>query len=332
MRSWGLALLLVACHSENAVYERTKTDTWTQAPTNKVDILWIIDDSHSMAEEQTAVANAFSSFSAKIDETGADWHMAVISTSFEMDDPNRGRFLGDPPVLDASVADYPARFQQRVQVGAGGSDFERAFEATDYALSAVMTNTWNQNFLRRDAYLLLVYLSDENDCSDEGGLPAGAKGEDCYAQDAPLVPVSEYVTRFRDLKDDPSYILVGAIVGPRREGGAGCAEAVPGFRYFDLVDAMGGTLGDICLADYSPVLSVLGEHASGIRDSFELSEHPKDGTLEITVNAGEGDYVVPEGEVDGWTYDDTTMYVTFHGTAIPPRSAQIAAKYTVRPG
>jgi hypothetical protein len=328
----GLATFAVGCSSENQVFERTVFDEWTQAPTNEVDILWVVDDSQSMAEEQTAVANAFGSFIAQIDGTGADWHMAAISTSFDAGDPMRGRFLGEPAVLTPAVPEYTALFQSRVQVGASGSDFERSFEATDYALSGVMTNTYNKGFLRRDAYLMLVYLSDENDCSDEGGLGPDAKGEDCYGADAALVPVSEYVARFRKLKDDPSYVLVGAIVGPRRDSSDGCEQAVPGHRYFELADAMGGNLGNICEADYSPVLEVLGQHASGIRETFELTARPKLDTLKVEIDAGEGEIEVLEGETDGWTYDEATNYLTFHGAAIPPRSARIAATYTAVPG
>ena len=82
----------------------------------------------------------------------------------------------------------------------------------------------NYGFLRDDAYLVIVFVSDEDDCSAQTEI-----GEDYYDQcgllnilkkqpgdsdkGGPLVKVSTYVNRFKSLKSDPSRVIVAAIAG-----------------------------------------------------------------------------------------------------------------------
>jgi hypothetical protein len=89
-----------------------------------------------------------------------------------------------------------------------------------------------KSFLREDAYLLIIYVSDEEDCSTEKDIPSGNTG-DCpclYSSDkaselssgekpmAVLYPVDTFVNRLKSLKKDPSMVMVAAIAG----------DAIPG--------------------------------------------------------------------------------------------------------
>ncbi|MDP6943848.1 MAG: hypothetical protein QF464_06820, partial [Myxococcota bacterium] len=79
----------------------------------------------------------------------------------------------------------------------------------------------NYGFLRDDAYLVIVFVSDEEDCSAESPI-----GEDYHDQcgvldlvdkgtekGGPLVEVSHYVNLYKSLKSDPTRVLVAAITG-----------------------------------------------------------------------------------------------------------------------
>lgn len=76
-------------------------------------------------------------------------------------------------------------------------------------------------FLRPDAYLVIVFVSDEEDCSaDDNANPP--IGEDDYEtcglmkttdEGGPLTPVAHFVNRFKALKRDPSKVIVAAIAG-----------------------------------------------------------------------------------------------------------------------
>ncbi len=317
--------VIMGCSSDNNLFEQTRTDTWAQADNNEVDILWVIDDSASMAEEQDTLTAGFESFASQLEASGTDFQIGVITTSFDYDEPDRGVLLGDPPVLTADD-DYEAAFAQRATVGIEGSDKEKGLEAATFALHPVMTLDGgpNQGFVRPDAQLLIVFVSDEEDCSDNGAL----EGQDpaaCYLQFDELPPISRYIQDLRDLKDQIEQVQIGAIVGT---SGSVCDDVVPGDRYVAAAALTGGLIGDICQADWSAMLGDLGLNASGIRTQFQLSAAAKPETLKVFVD----DVEIPEDPQRGWTYDEDTWFVRFNKDAIPPRGSTVSARYTIQPG
>ncbi|MEZ4237619.1 MAG: hypothetical protein R3F59_16025 [Myxococcota bacterium] len=321
-----LATLTVGgCKSDRDLFEQTNTDGWAQAPTDQVDILFVVDDSTSMIDEQETLASGFASFASQLESSGTDFHLGVITTSFRYDDPDRGRLLGDPPILTASD-DYEAAFTERAIVGLGGSDKEKGLEAAAFAVHPSMTlpGAPNEGFVRRDAALLVVAVSDEDDCSDAGALE-GQSPTACYEQDSALTPVVELVSSLQALKDDPALVTVGAIVAPK---GPTCPDAYFGSRYIAAALLTGGKSGDICQTDWSGMLEEFGVTATGIRTAFQTTEAAKPETIVVHVD----DVEVAQDEVDGWTYDTSTWFLEFHGAGIPPRGSLVTATYTVQPG
>ena len=304
--------------------ERAGSDTWFQEPTNQVDILWVIDDSISMAEEQEQIANGFEDFINAIQETNTDFHLGVITTSFEYDDPARGKLLGDPAVITEND-DYINLFRDRVRVGTSGSDREKGLEAASYALSPAMTTGANEGFLRSEAYLLLIFVSDENDCSDRMALEDESV-QACYDQTEKLVPIDTFISEIENIKYGQDQVLVGSIIGPRAS--EGCDDATPGFRYEEFTLGFGGLVGNICDTEFSSVMVDLGLNATGVRSTFQLSEEPKEDTIEVFVD----EVLVEEDPANGWTFDSATLFLSFWGTSVPARGTTIVANYTVQPG
>ncbi|MBX2800324.1 MAG: hypothetical protein KTR31_21775 [Myxococcales bacterium] len=318
---------LTACKSEGNFFEQTGNDTWAQAPNNEVDILWVIDNSTSMVEEQESLADGFVSFASEMEDSGTDFHIGVISTAFENGDAAAGRLIGDPPYLTAADA-YQDAFVQRATVGVTEvvrADKEKGLAAAAFALNPVMTLDGGPNagFIRPSAQLLVVFVSDEDDCSDNGALDA-LPAEACYEQYDQLTPYSVYVQDLRQLKPDPTLVQVGAIVGTESSA---CDGVFNGRRYISSALLTGGIVGDICQADYSQILGDLGLTAVGLRASFQLSNAAKPETLKVWVDDAE----IDEGE-GGWTYDAASWVVTFAESAIPPRGSVISASYTIQPG
>jgi len=75
-------------------------------------------------------------------------------------------------------------------------------------------------FLRDDAYLVVVFISDEDDCSIADGrtIDYETSRETCALlpttdQGGPLVPVGHFVNRLKALKQDPGKVIVAAIAG-----------------------------------------------------------------------------------------------------------------------
>jgi hypothetical protein len=321
-----LAVGMVNCTSDSGIRDRTTVDAWSQAPNNEIDILWVVDDSCSMSEEQAALTQGFVSFVDEMEASGTNFHIGLITTSLDYSDPNRGQLVGDPPYLTVDD-DYVGAFQERVIVGTQGSDKEKGLEAVSYALSPLMTlpGSPNEGFLRDEASLLVVFVSDEEDCSDEGALE-GRLAEDCYLERQLLTNVQQIIRDYWDIKDgDRDRVQVGAIVG--LDNGA-CEDAYPGRRYMDAAALTGGLVGDICSGDWSTILADLGLTAVGIKTKFRTSYLAKVDTLTVEVDEEE----IPQDETNGWTYDESTWYISFHGDAIPERGQQIVARYTIQPG
>ena len=80
---WSVLLWTGCDQSDQQIYRQSQIDTFYQEPTNEIDILWVVDDSQSMADEQTKIAQRFDAFLTGIDDAGVDWHMGVISTDLD---------------------------------------------------------------------------------------------------------------------------------------------------------------------------------------------------------------------------------------------------------
>lgn len=319
----GLSAMFAGCATEGAVQYQTQTDTFAQAANNLVDILWVIDDSFSMSEEQETLKLGFDSFASRLDESGTDFQIGVITTSFDYTDPERGKLIGDPPFL-TNGDDYQAGFASRATVGVDGSDKEKGLDAALFALypTMVLPGGANEGFLREDGQLLVVIVSDEDDCSDNGALE-GKSATSCYTESDELTPVSELVQDFRGLKASDDLVQIGAIVARDK----GCPE-YPGSRYAEAAALTGGLYGDICQSDWSSMLQDLGLNATGIHTRFQLSRAAQPDTLEVYVD----ETPIVADEVDGYTYDVDSWFIEVHGSAIPPRGSSLSATYTVDPG
>lgn len=81
-----------------------------------------------------------------------------------------------------------------------------------------------KSFLRDDAYLVIIFVTDEEDCSvAEGRSIAETDYNRCGLlpttdDGGPLVPVAHYVNRFKALKRDPGKVVVAAIAGDSTRG------------------------------------------------------------------------------------------------------------------
>lgn len=316
-----------ACSDTASFADRHFEDAWQQSPSAQADILFVVDNSGSMVDEQSLLAVGFSSFVAEIENTGTDFHLGVVTTEFAHTDPKRGRLLGNPAVLTANDK-YEQLFKDRVHVGVEGSGKEQGLEAASYALSSVMTTGPNAGFLREDASLLVVVVSDEDDCSDGGRLGADDDGSKCYVWSDQLTPVGNYVTDLQAQKADPSRVKIAGIVGPDTTGSVCQDETMPGRRYEEAAAMTAGMTSSICEGDWSVFMDQLGLTASGIYTSFPLSHGAAPGTLEVFVD----DAPVPISDVDGYTYDATAHTITFHGLWLPDRGATVNADYIIEAG
>lgn len=151
----------------------------------KMDILFVIDDSGSMGEEQANLAENFPLFvdvlnSFKSDGgTPIDYHLGVTTTSVTKSWTTLfipGGQTGPSGALINNGCAVPGKWLTRddtnvsdtfscVAQAVGGANEEMPLEALRLAVSERIADGANTGFFREDALLAIVVLTDEDDCS-----------------------------------------------------------------------------------------------------------------------------------------------------------------------
>jgi len=323
----ALTLLAAAGCNEYELRDTEHLEVFHQDPSAAVDILFVVDDSPSMVQEHQKVIDAFDAFIGEVVESDTEYHLGVTTT--DMDDNGGGLLIGEPAYLtpETNGGDVAPVFMEKIHaVGTDGSGWERGLQAAKRALfdsPAGVGDTANAGFLRGDADLALIVVSDENDCSDEGNLPQQDQLE-CYEHDDLLVPVIDYIHAYRGLKgDDELAVTFSAIVGP--PGVQTCADTVPGRRYLTAAQELQGVTGDICDPDFHEAMREAGLASTGVRTAFELEAYPDATTLEVWID--QQPVAEDPEELDGWSYRLEDNAVHFWGDAVPPRGSTVKVHY-----
>ncbi len=316
-------VLLGGCkNSDQEIIRQSSIDSFWQEPTNEVDILWVVDNSQSMADEQAKIAVRFNEFLTSVNEADIDWHVGVIST--DLDTLDQAALLrGEPAVLTVDTPQYRELFRSRIQMGIDGSDMEKGIDAAYQALTEPLISSANAGFRREGATLMINYFSDENDCSDRGALWGSTDEEPCYDQSNKLVPVIDLIRDYRSLTQKGERLFVSAIVGPHISDG--CEGAKPGTRYKSMANAFGGLQADICEQDFGALMEDLGLQIAGMATSFILENYAVEDTIQVWVD----DEPVLRDAENGWTYDAEYHVIHFHGDGVPPRGTKIRVEYEV---
>jgi hypothetical protein len=272
------------------------SDTFTQneASAQKVDILWVIDNSGSMREEQQALADNFDTFIRDFITKEIDFKMAITTT-----DPrssHNGNVIGNPDNLTSeAAADDEAKFlndfSNNVQVGINGSGNERGLQTS----ASFMTKY--PSFVRDDALLVVVYLSDEEDQSGNTS--------------------DEYLTGFQSLKTDTDKFRAFSIVLLPTDTAQNQWETV-GSRYIELAEDSGGKASSI-KEDFHTVLSDIGGTIVDLLTSFQLTGVPANADITVEV-----DGVIVE---NGWRYDEVTRSIIFDNGTVPDAGSIVIVYY-----
>ena len=326
----AIPVFVTSCEDQVRIEARRVEDVFDQADENEVDVLWIIDNSGSMQQEQADVAANFGDFISEIQSIGIDFHVGVVTT--DMTDPEqRGRLQGSPRYLTVDTEDLEASFSNIVQVGTDGSRIERGLSAALAAVRPPLSTHDNHGFLRDEAALLIIVVSDENDCSDTGVIGPDEPNR-CVEEAELLVSVDTLVSDLRRVKDNPSKVILSAIVFTGEEGAVGCGGAAPGTRYVEAAHGLGGLVKGICDDNYSTIMAEMGLVASGVRHIFPLSRLAVEETIEVELREDPED-VTPEiilpstDGTSGWSYDLEANAVTLLGASQAPRGTQVLISY-----
>jgi hypothetical protein len=282
----------------------------------QVDVLWVIDTSSSMDTHQNLLADQMGLFVDAMNQTGLDYHLAV--TTMDMSSSGaKGKFVaaaGTPLVLTSQTPNLTSILQQRIRLGGSGSPVERGLEAMKAALSSPLASAtgYNSGFLRKDALLVVVFLSNEDDQS--ASMDYGAFLDEVRP---PLALTGErsWLAQFMGVTDGDSSCKTSAW------SQAGYSEV--GTKYIALANESGGTSEAICDADLKRALTNVKARILEVITEFHLDRTPDLSSLAVYINGA----LVPQDATNGWTYYASSNSIRFHGTAVPPVDSSIRIDY-----
>lgn len=294
----GLALPLLGCQ-DYQVARIPHGDTFEQGGAIRpVDVLWILDNSATMTEEQDALAAAFPAFAEVVGDGVVDMQMGITTTDVE---EQQGLLVGD--VLTVDTEDLVSAFATQADVGTLGAREEQPLEALQLATSEPALSEGNDALFRDGTDLAIIIVTDEDDQSE--------------------AEVSDYLDHLADFASDRAY-RVSVVGGPIP---AGCASktssAEPAERLAYAVDLTDGVFMSICEQDYTPVLTNLAFGAIGLSASFELSLLPDLESVKVEVD----DVVIHQRPEDGWQYDPADNAIVFDGLAVPRPGQEVFVEY-----
>jgi hypothetical protein len=258
----------------------------------KVDLLFIIDNSGSMADEQDNLSTSFAGFINGIQTQlvdADDYHVGVITTDAYTGNAAgctaMGNLVTKTAGVDSSNAtctpfvdgmrfmtqndDLITKFSCAAKPGTEGNGDEKPMDAVRAALSPAQNGVGacNEGFLRSDALLVLVFITDEEDDHENIiFVTGGSQGE-------PIDWFNDIVAVKSGIEQN---VVVLSLVGHPKpnfcpadqwDGFDGAEIATRIIQFTNMFT--NGFVGDACAPDYGPIFTDAISVIDSACDNFE---------------------------------------------------------------
>lgn len=294
-QSWSSPL--VVGQKQTMVAGSTRVQMEVEVPrsagASKLDVLFVIDDSGSMAQHQAnLLANVDALVNASL-RSGVDLHVGVVTTTTDLVSVGSvpGRLVASPNrFADSSTPTFKSDLKSNLKAAmtVNGSGIETPFDAVVMALSEPLLSGENKDFKRTDAALAIVILTDADDQSK--------------------VDAKTFIDFLRKMQSAASVSVYGAYVPSKlgQDPGPKCSRdnaTVMPVKIEEVLSAF-GTMDlsvNLCDADFASKFSKIGDGMAviGLRQ-VQLSLVPDLSTMKLQYGAN----TLPAGDMKrGWTYD-----------------------------
>ncbi len=284
-----------ACGANISPLDTTDIDSGTPklgAPCERMDLLFVVDDSGSMVKEQANLATNFSQFSTVLSNyknsagESLDFRIAVTTTGRDVTwfqtitpftSPIQRTQKGDngafrqaqcgltKPWVDGTDANVSSTLSCLANVGTDGPWIEMPLLATEFALTSRRADGTNAGFLRDDALLAVVAITDADDCSRTiDGFETYDTSENCFG-DPTVVPTQHYIDVLDTIKGDRSRWAAAMIAGPTNcVSDFGNAAEAKRLKEFVSLTGRNGVFSSICSGDLqTPLTEALDTFTEG---------------------------------------------------------------------
>jgi hypothetical protein len=300
----------------------------------KIDVLFCVDNSASMADNQLILADSFRGFIGNFFSAALDFHIGIITSDVDSGSAsvwksrmpgypgaNRGLLLSrdsSERFLNPESTELVSRFEENAMVGTAGSYREQCLNSFIYSMDPALLaqGAWNEGFFRSDALLALVVVSDENEDIQDGETVAARVGR-LRSRIQALQGAGGKGSRF-------DFIINEQAPDPGRILAPGSIQYYPG-RYYEAANILSGRTYDITQDFSADLLRISEGMVTQALSEFALSGRPKDAsTIQVTLD---GELLLQDAP-DGFIYHPDRNTIELMGRAANPNpGAELQVSY-----
>lgn len=278
-------------------------ETFTPNPLPRVDILWVLDNTASMADEHEALREQSETFLQALNELDVSWHLGLVLTETGPD--SFGVLSGNPWLLTQSMPSAANGFANMFETTPAQSAEGAGLAAALAAINPERLAFENRGFRRPNAALHIIVASDEDDGSERRLLND---------------PTEVFLSALQSEAEASGHAAtLSAIVGPMPNGCVGdTGTALAGSRYIEIAEESGGNIESICSPDLVRLAVNVADEGTTLSQRFSLQAEPAPNSTAVWMD-GERTYA-------GWSIDQTQPALVF---ASPPSPGTlIRVRYT----
>ncbi|MCK6597904.1 MAG: hypothetical protein L6Q37_06030 [Bdellovibrionaceae bacterium] len=277
--------------------KNVKTTYTVTSQQNKVDIILILDNSSSMAEDNSKLASRLTTFVSQLESSAIDWQMCMTVTSYI---PYNGSNYWGMSInwsdyngskrwlLNKGTSNLSTIFQNTINnnlaTGGSGTNDERGIKAAYWHVNYKDYNSCYRN----GAALAYIFISDE----DERSI-GGKESEKYYSDETTLLEQDDLPSSLVDkikasLGNNIRLRANSIIVKPedsnclQTQDNQG-TKAHYGTLYKELSTLTGGGVGSICDTDYANNLNYFNEVINDSLSSMALECNPVGNNVSVTI-------------------------------------------------
>jgi len=300
------AAFLISC-TEQSFESVSKLQSVSASATynNKVDILWVVDNSSTtMERHQNRISGYMSQFHQGLIDSKTDYRVAA-TTMDGSSNGEQGDLVQSGLIVTPSSLEPVDKLKSLISLGGRGNNFEVGLSSMQKSLEKN-----RDNFLREDALLVIVFISDDQDVS--------------------LGTVSDYVDFLNDLKGvntKEKQNWISNFIGVTDITDARCRTfgnySGAGLRYMELAEYSNGIVDTICYTEFDSFMNQITVRLQSVLNEFKFENWPLVETISVILNGSE----VPRDEVSGWVYKSETNTLLLLGDYKPKPNDTIEIKY-----
>jgi hypothetical protein len=291
----------------------------------KADIIWVLDESGSMSDDNANVAANAQAFFQQATTAGLDFRMGITAMNLGV----MGKFAARDDATSTGDKWLGKNDVAAFQAGVDDPSSTDPDEgASEYGLSAAQSavirhvprSATDAAKVRPDAKLVVLFITDEHpEEIEDGGILADSDLDPSMQQLSQIVSfLKPYIDTFTQHKATVHVVGVPPPYPSCNNGGE------VGWGYTELASWFGGQYGSLCQPDLGATISAIITDVLGEASSIKLEWVPISATIAVT-RSGQ---LLPRSRSMGWDYEAKSNAIVLHGIPNDPLNpAEIVVSY-----